>query len=222
MRRALAAFCLAALAAASAAAQDAALPAKPTGGASERGLQLALRTGFARPFGKIADDSTASISDAFTGFLPIWLEGGYRFNPNLFVGAFFQYALGLAKNCDPGFSCSGSDLRFGVEAHFHLLPSQKVDPWAGVGVGYEWLNIRESRGSLNIDGGARGFEFVSLQAGADMALTDKFSVGPFVALTLAQYGIVSASGGGPPISQNIQRTSLHELLLFGVRGAFNP
>jgi hypothetical protein len=222
MKPSLGIFCLAILVSASAAAQQDTPPIEQADGASQTGLEFGLRTGFMLPFGKTADRPQGSLSDSFTGFLPIWIEGGYRFNPNLFVGAFFQYAFAFTKNCDPGFDCSGSDLRVGAEGHYHFMPGRMADPWLGLGVGYEWLRASESRGSLSIDATLHGFEFADFQAGVDFVVTKKFSVGPFAALTLAQYRTLSASGGGQSFSGLIDKRALHELLIFGVRGTFSP
>src|SRR5258708_3052335 len=137
MKASLGAFGLAVLGSASAAAQQDASSVERADGASETGLQFALRAGLMLPFGKTAEEGTgysihhrsgASMSDSFSGFLPIWIEGGYRFNPNFFLGAFFQYAFGFTKNCDGGPVGSGSDLRGAAEGHYHLLPRRRSVP----------------------------------------------------------------------------------------------
>ena len=101
-----------------------------------------------------------------------------------------------------------------------------ADPWLGLGIGYEWLKVSEGGGSLTGDTVFHGFEFVDFQAGIDLVLTKRFSVGPFAALTLAQYRAVSVRGtgysGGWSSSRPIDRRALHELLIFGVRGTFSP
>ncbi|HXN83518.1 MAG TPA: hypothetical protein VN883_13665 [Myxococcales bacterium] len=222
MKPSLGICCLAVLVSAAATAQQDTPSIDQADDASETGLQFALRTGFMLPFGKTADRPQASLSDSYSGFLPIWIEGGYRFTPNLFAGAFFQYAFGFTKNCPPSFDCSGSDLRVGAEGHYHFMPGRMADPWLGVGLGYEWLRASISSGSISADATLHGFEFVDFQAGIDFAVTRKFSVGPFAALTLAQYRTISVSSGGQSSSALIDKRALHELLIFGVRGTFGP
>src|ERR1700716_1941849 len=125
MKSSLGICCLAVLVSASAAAQQDTPSIEQADGASDTGLQFALRTGFMLPFGKAAErhgsasapwgpasSPPPTISDlVLTGFLPIWIEGGYRFNPNLFGGVFFQYAFAFTNNIYGG--NSGSDLRVG-------------------------------------------------------------------------------------------------------------
>ena len=115
---------------------------------------MKMTNGFMLPLGSVtgggSGTSASSFSDGFTGFIPAMVEAGYRFNPNLMVGAFFQFALGIAKDCGAGLSCSGNDLTVGLEAHYHFAPQEKADPWAGVGVGYEWLPISISQGGSSL------------------------------------------------------------------------
>jgi hypothetical protein len=78
MRPSLGICCLGVLVSAAATAQQDTPSIDQADGASETGLQFALRTGFMLPFGKTADRPQASLSGSYSGFLPIWIEGGYR------------------------------------------------------------------------------------------------------------------------------------------------
>jgi hypothetical protein len=110
-------------------------PAARAEGARERGPELALRLGLALPAGSINDgkhlDSYASST------VPVILEGGYRFDANLFLGARFQYAFPQLKNpngsCSGNTSCSGSIVTLGAEGTYRFLPEQTFAPWLGIG-----------------------------------------------------------------------------------------
>lgn len=187
------------------------------------GFQLALRTGYTLPFGNAA--ANAPLSDLFSGIIPFQVDAGWRFTPNVMVGAFFQFGLGLlsSKACDAGASCSGNDLVAGVQAHYHFAPQEKADPWAGLGVGYEWANFSQSgnNGSSNGELTFRGFQFVNIQAGVDFPISSGFRLAPFVQLAIGQYSTGTVSSGGQTGSGDITNTALHELLTFGVRGSIN-
>ena len=137
---------------------------------------------------------------------------------------FFQFGLGLlsSKACDPGASCTGNEIAAGLQAHYHFAPQEKADPWAGLGVGYEWANFSQS-GSTSSNGDVtfKGFQFVNLQVGVDFPISSGFRLAPFVQLAIGQYSRGTVTSGGQSGSGDIANTALHELLTFGVRGAIN-
>jgi outer membrane protein W len=165
--------------------------------------------------------------------IPIWVDAGFRFNPNLYVGAFFQYGIGFVnKDKNPQceqISCSVSDIAFGANVHYHISPAASFDPWVGAGVGYEMLGLKSSGtvntglGQLQLDVSQtiKGLQFVTLQAGGDFKVTPDFAVGPFVNFAMGQYTGYSASSGGQEVSGDLNDTGLHEWLTIGVRGQYN-
>ena len=186
----------------------------------EYGLAFGLRTGYAIPFGSTSSNS--NLSDLVKGMVPIWIDAGFRFSPYVYLGAFFQYGFGIVPsnlNCNGG-SCSESDLRLGVNVHYHFIPSGLVDPWAGIGVGYEWFNVNLN-GNPSGTASVRGWEFVNIQFGTDFKLSRLVSLGPFVAFTISEYTTVSASSGSVSVSADIPNKAIHGWLMFGVRGQFN-
>jgi hypothetical protein len=111
------------------------------------------------------------------------------------------YAFGKAGSKLDGLSSkTASDVRVGFEVLWHFAPGSAVDPWAGLGIGYEWLNFSAPVGTTTVSVGVRGFEFVNAQAGLDFRLGQLFRVGPYVMGTLGQYSVGSveltgATGG---------------------------
>jgi hypothetical protein len=176
------------------------------------GFDLGLRLGYAMPFGDAAQGAT--LSDGISGAIPFVLEAGYRFTPNVTAGALFQYAPIQAKNCPTGDTCSGSVVRLGIQGLYNFRMPTVLDPWVGVGLGYEWLNLSETG---QADASLSGFEFLNLQGGGDYRLAPQFALGPFISFSIARYG--SASSGGTSI--DIQQTAVHEWLQIGVRGTFS-
>jgi hypothetical protein len=201
------------------------------------GLEVGLRTGYAVPFGDVYGAangaSSLSLGDQTNGVLPIWIDAGYRFSPNIFLGAFFQYGFAFINTSKAffngcsgnGVSCSGSDVMVGVDLHYHLLPEQTIDPWGGIGVGYEIGSLSQSpQGGASSGASYNGFQFFNLQAGADWrGITPNLGIGPFVMFSLGQYSNCSYSGALASFPGNctIQNGSLHEWLTFGVRGAYD-
>ena len=197
------------------------------------GFEGVLRVGYGIPFGKISA-SEGNLHNAIHQQLSLALELGWRVMPKLFMGLSGQYGFGihairfdaLCAISDDS-NCSATDVRVSVEAQYHPMPGQKLDPWIGFGVGYEWFTL-----SLN-DTGAEGsttfsgFELAKLQGGLDVALTPYFRIGPFVSFSLSEFSDISISCSGPfngcgAQQGSIASRSLHEWLLFGVRAALRP
>jgi hypothetical protein len=205
-------------------------------GGAPTGIELGLRTGYALPFGDVFGASNGgsalSLGDQANGVLPIWVDAGYRFNPNMFVGAFFQYGFAFINTskaleglCSAnGASCSGSDIMVGVDFHYHLMPDQTFDPWGGIGVGYEIANESLSEVAASSSATYDGFQFFNLQAAVDWTgAAPNLGIGPFVMFSLGQYSSCSYSGGLAAFGQGctISSGSLHEWLTIGVRGAYD-
>lgn len=204
--------------------------------------ELGGRLGYGLPFGKLGE-SGPDIKDGIAGQIPIWLDFGARIAGHWFVGGYFSYGFGvfgseLGDACDAvqaegdslgiDVSCHAQDTRLGLELlyHFAAPKEQRIDPWFGGGAGYEWLGwgYGLSAGSQRADLSAmyRGFEFVNLQLGVDFPLSETAAIGPFAAVSIAQYATASAScsgtcGNTQNVSDDIGGKSLHEWLFFGVR-----
>jgi outer membrane protein len=192
---------------------------------------LGVRSGFAVPFG--AFQSGSAVGDYFAGYVPIWLDAGYKVTPNLMLGLYGQYgfliwntasALG-GHGCPSALDCSASVIRFGAQIQYHILPGQSMNPWVGFGLGYEIFSSSVSGtdptfGSVESKESANGFEFGHLQAGLDFKAAKGVGVGPFLGFSLGQSSSCSQSLNGTDLSCTIDHKTMHEWLTLGVRGAF--
>lgn len=200
----------------------------------DRGLSLGLRAGYGGPFGRfgsLGKSEGGEVGDSVANVIPLQLDAGYFFNSHLSLGAFFQYGVGLlSEDCPDGGSCSARQLRFGVNVAYHFQPTETLEPWVGLGVGYEVLDMNVSTGegglSARVGTAVRGLEFASLQGGLDYRVSRTFSVGPFVTLTAGQYSVVTsrieADEDSPffedvEATEDIERKALHAWLQGGVR-----
>ena len=174
-------------------------------------FELGVRTGYAKPFGRVYDHEGSSsggkITNVVVGQVPFWVDMGARIGGQLFVGGYVSYGVEVFSGdysdmCDEAdraleaqggnVSCSASDVRLGAQAHYHFGgPDVGIDPWIGGGLGYEWLSVSETASaggeSLEIGATAHGFEFVNLQGGLDFPVSEAVALGPFVAFSLASY-----------------------------------
>ena len=193
-------------------------------------FEAATRVAVGFPIGNATGATTrtpdgTSLADLVAWSVPLELELGARIGP-AFVGGYVSYAFAKAGSAlEGGTSRSASNVRFGFEVLWHLGPDRPVDPWIGIGVGYEWLNLSIGGTGGAITGSARGFEWVNLQLGIDFNLGRNFRLGPFVRSRLGQYdtaslGLINTQGGEASGTGDIQSKALHNWIDVGLRFSF--
>ncbi len=193
-------------------------------------FEAAIRTGIGLPIGNAVGPTQnapggTGLSDLVAWAVPFQLDIGARIGP-AFVGAFGAFAFGKTGSAFEGASSrSVNDVRFGFEVLWHLSPDRKVDPWVGLGVGYEWLNLSVTgSNATTVYATFRGFEWVNAQLGLDFRLGRALRLGPFVQARVAQYdsgsaGLVNAQGGDVGGSGDIQSKAVHAWIDLGLRFA---
>lgn len=176
------------------------------------GFGFGLRASSAFPFGGFTADR--DLKGPVAAQQPIWLEAGYHINGNIYAGAYFQWAPSLfgRTNCLGGADCSSSGMRFGIEGIYKFMPNSVVQPWAGLGVGYELLNLSQG----GADSTYKGLELLTVQAGIDFG-TQKIAIGPFVSYALfGKFTSFDASG----YSNDIGNSAGHSWLQVGIKAGF--
>ena len=184
-------------------------------------FEAAVWVGFSLPLGTTAGGDV-SLSDVAGFTIPFGVDVGVRIKGVVFVGGYFEYgAFGSpsASICTQSLSCSSNTVRLGGEVLVHPLGSARIDPWLGVGSGFEWLNLTATLNGLSGSAQYRGWEFINLQAGLDFALGSVLRLGPFVRFSMGQYTTLSGSDG---TTIDVANTALHEWLSFGVRLVILP
>ena len=202
-----------------ASAADADKPATPA--ASERepspsGPRIALRSGVAVPFGA-AYRFGGALSDTIAGYVPLRLDVGYRVARHFYVGVDAQLAAILPNACPADASCSGTNVRFGAMAAYHLLPGRLVDPWLGLGMGFERLDVTRTVDGTSGEISARGLELLDIELGVDLRPTRALRVGPVIASSFTRYTRIVINGN----STTDFDPAIHAWVLLGFRGAFD-
>jgi hypothetical protein len=214
-------------------------------GASWMAFEFGVRLAFGLPFGSGQGGNGNDLDHTLSNMVvPLWLDAGFRFASNWYVGAYFTYGIASISNqftggattpiCNlTGVGCSANDTRLGIDAAYHVFPDGRlVDPWFGLGFGYEWASLTVTADAaanttgkaITNSGGSDGWEFVNLQGGVDFRLLNgALGVGPFITVAFDQYNhaSVSSDNNGGTTGQSIQNQALHEWFLFGVRGDYD-
>lgn len=190
-------------------------------------VALDLKLAYAIPTGNAVTtpEATAAMSDAWSGALPIGVGARYRFTPSISAGVTFQFAPAFvaSRSCDPGTSCSGYDMRVGIEAVYGFMPGGSWNPWVSLGTGWEWSQLKVSGGGQSVTTTFSGWEYFNVQAGVDFPLSREFAIGPYLGYSGGTYTslslnslLVSESGSIPSANR-----SFHGWFQFGVKGSLN-
>jgi hypothetical protein len=192
------------------------------------GFQAAVRTGIALPSGSLTGQSGTGLSTAFKAQVPIFLELGAKVTPSIFLGGFASLGFGGAGNdfrtangctISANRSCLATSFHIGVELQYHFQPDARMNPWVGLGLGYESATASASGAGIpSASYNVTGLQFLMLSGGLDFRLSRTFGIGPWLGLDLGQYGHESINS----VDANIQNSALHEWFSLGVRGVLYP
>jgi hypothetical protein len=204
-------------------------PPRRSAAVRDQGINLSARLGFGTPAGDISDDVVGgarvdpALHDLVRNKVPIWLELGYRFNPALWGGLYLELAPAWTDRdfCLPGRDCSASNVRFGFDMQLHFSPRAQIDPWLGIGVGLEFLSVEAYDPSINDISKFTwaGLELPLLEAGLDLAISPRATIGPYVAWSIGQYTRYGVeSPGFADVSGSIHDHAIHTWFQIGVKG----
>jgi hypothetical protein len=202
----------------------------PTG--VQSGLSFGLRLGYAFPAGSFSDpdpsspNSDTTLGGSVSGMAPVWVDAGYLVNPYFYIGAYFSYgfaqaagSLGCGTN---GLTCTLSNLRAGVDVQVRPLGVRRLQPWIGVGIGYEGFNFSGDMNGASLSISYTGVELVNPQAGFDYKFLPALSAGVFTGVSVGEYLGTSTSSGGAQQSADLTgRHSLHEWIYVGARATYD-
>lgn len=211
-----------------------------TGGAppARRGLQVAADLGYAMPLGRL-EGGTSQVGDSnirqsndlarlFGAQGMLTFEVGAKVQDHIYVGGYLAGSFGgvgtdFTSLCDRSdVKCFTDVFRLGFAFKAHLLPASFVNPWLGVGLGYEGagLTAKGPNGEMSLT--ASGVE-LPLSLGADIRLSKHIGIGPKVDLTVAQYGHAELQGvDGKVTSSSVDDKDIHSWLNVGARAVFFP
>lgn len=210
---------------------------------ANRGIQLGARVGLTGGVGKVY--SGLPIMDSMSGALPITVDVGWRMFPFLYMGIVGTWAPVFMKqneqSCPYPADCHAYAWRLGAQADFHVAPRSSLDPYIGLGIGYEVLQTSiDTTRMVPVPGGAlpanvsanvvdRGWEFAALTLGLDARVNKFLGIGPYVSAAVGVYdvheGDINVSANGMTLQQMpipAVNHVAHGIGTIGLRGTFNP
>jgi hypothetical protein len=171
-------------------------------------LELGARIGWAVPAGHAYSGS--NLAALVNGALPLQLDVGYRLTPALSVGAYASWALARvdAHVTEAAGVKGASVLRAGLRVSYALLDlSPTLVPWAGLGAGYQRLNLDAAS-----DFTYTGWDVALVEMGADWKVSPSLRAGPFVSWSLGRY--LNLNGG------DLSPKGGHAWVTLGLRGTY--
>jgi hypothetical protein len=212
----------------------------PIDPAERAGFSTGLRLALGVPLGKAGDaplGAERDLNDLTPWRAPVWFDLGYALSGSLTIGAYAQVGVGGVGDSCSG-DCDWSDIRLGAEAEWRFLPGAPVNPWLGVGLGWEWLSYRQllsvdvpdEMGNMVTLTGRVSENFggpeLMLHGGVDFQVEDALRIGPFASATVSQYLTDSFSCTTAnelcPTGDSIDGSALHSWIGVGLRGAYTP
>ena len=193
--------------------------------ASRTGPEIGGRLGFMLPLGNFSRG--ISFGDAVASGIPVMIDVGYRFVPQVYVGLYGQFAWVFrpSDSCPGNATCTAQDYRFGINAAYHIPVGNSYEIWVGGGAGYEILHTSTSADSISIGSTFTGLEYFNLQSGFDILTDPQTRVGPYLSFSGGQYSSASTSASGTSQARDsdsdIKDQALHYWIALGVRGAYS-
>ncbi len=193
---------------------------------------LGLRAAYGIPMGTAFDSDPvlgpkAEMKDFINRVIPLQVEAGYKLTPNFTLGLYYAYGFANVNGaqadaiCVTGIDCSASDQRAGVQAFWSFAPGQPIDLWIGAATGWEWFTFKAEGGGATVKASLNGWEYITVQAGVDFALSRSFALSPYASYGLGQFSKYSLDVPGlASESGSISSKATHSQFQIGGRATF--
>ncbi len=203
------------------------------------GFEAGLRIGIGLPVGKAGDSAAGEgrkLGDLVAWRTPVWVDVAYRVSPGASYGLYGQIGFGAAGDvCPDGGKCDWSDLRLGVQGLWRINPGADAEPWLGLGLGVESLNLQDAASRIDEASGQAftvsvkenllGPELL-LQAGLGLRVDKWLQLGPYAAASLGTYlrDHYECELGDPVVCPggSVNGSAFHAWLGVGIAGRYSP
>jgi hypothetical protein len=192
---------------------------------ASHGLQVGVRLAVAHPGGQPgqgAPATTPSMGELAEAWAPLGLDVGYRFNPYVYFGGTLLWG---ATFGDDSAVCAACGFRYDFQALTELrlypAPEATVNPWFGVGIGWELMHLNfvseGPTGTANYQGPVLG----NFEIGLDVRRR-AVAIGPYFGVELAEFALRNLDPTPPHETSSIGAHALHEWFTLGLRASYGP
>jgi hypothetical protein len=191
-----------------------------------RGFQAALRSGLQLPWGEVSDADGDEISARYGWQVPIVIDAGFKLSKPWFIGAYAGAGYGSIGSGNvaeeacaaPGVTCSTLSYQVGVQLQYHLGPSDRLNPWLGVGGGYEWFRQELSASDYREEQETSGVALLKVLLGLDYRYRELFGFGPVIEMSFGRFQATRTLVDGERTHEGpVEQGAWHGFLTLGGR-----
>ena len=199
--------------------------------AAARGFQAALRSGVQLPWGEASDADGDELSSRYGWQIPILIDVGLKLSKPWFVGAYGGVGYGSIGSGNvaeeacaaPGVTCSTLSYQVGAELQYHLAPSDRLNPWLGLGGGYEWFRQELRSAQYSEEQETSGLALLKVLLGLDYRYRELYGFGPFAEVSLGRFQATRTFVGGDQTHEGpVEPGAWHGFLTLGLRVVVLP
>ncbi len=195
--------------------------------APNQAFELGFNTSYTQGWGKLG--GRLDVEDVAGAGINLGLGLSYRFSPQLSVGLTAAYQ--AFSEGDRSASSGSQGMTVGLEASYHFMPFQEMDPVISLGTGYRllWVDADDPIGGSHHkhhggnDNGhevlVHGFQIAKLSAGLDFRVSKEFAIGPMIGADLNYF--VWANPAGDRGNVELENTGLSTFIYAGLQGRFD-
>lgn len=183
-----------------------------------RDFDVALAVGYAFPIG--SSEAGARLGDQTFGAVPIDLNATYRLTRVIGLGLWGRYGIVIPTLCAAPSDCVsslGDDIALAVRARFFLPRWLGAEPYADVGLGYEWFASKLADGEAMSTHTYNGPILLAGELGVPFELGHHWTLGPATGVYLGTF--VNSHLEAPGLSRDlgVSDVSFHAWLSFLLR-----
>ncbi len=194
--------------------EDAGSLSRATIPAVTHALEIGVGAGYTQGTGDIGS-GMSSLGDLSGAGGSAELQVGYRIIPHLELGLYGSFS-GFQSGDALADSTNVLGASAGVQAAWHFLPAEALDPWIGLSTGWRGLWLSPDSGKNT---SLQGLELARLQVGLDYRVTPEVAIAPVVGASLSMF--VSQDAPGQSGYQDINDPQANVFFFAGVMGRFD-
>jgi hypothetical protein len=177
-------------------------------------LEFGIAFGYIQGVGDVGN-GVRSLTDSGGPGVSGELDLGWRVDPNWLVGVYGTTGW-LSRGDAAGNAHNNWTTSAGIQAGYHFLPGESVDPWITLGTGWRayYVNGPEGRDARH------GWEFARLQVGLDLpTLQPGISFAPFIGASSTVF--LTQELAQEPAFSDIQNRKVNFFFNAGLMGRFD-
>ena len=176
------------------------------------------------PWGEASDAQGDDLSARYGWQVPVLIDAGFKLQKPWFLGVYGGVGYGRVGSGNEaeqacaaeGVDCTTLSYQFGIQAQYHFGASDQLNPWLGLGGGYEIFRQTLSSGPYSEVQQTSGLSLVKLAFGVDYR--SSFGFGPFVEISAGRFQATSTEVNGSEAHEGpVEPGAWHGFLILGAR-----